>query len=580
MQALDVPEILRLVGEFLDYPRLANATAVCKAWNRIFTPFLYHTIERLSHSRKVPSSALEGYVDHVRAIKIYSIFWIPSLARCTHLKELHIGLFSDEEDHDIESPWVPLTDLVHHNPKLVTVCVTKPKNEFLRAVLTCCSQLKRLELDRAELTDMITDVNLLFNVCLRLEELKMVNMTLDLKTHGISWDSWPAFPTIKKLWIGITQDSHRSPLQAQGQQEFIQRCPNLESLTMSFCGDTLPVREIKDLLSPNTSPCPKIKAFAIRLLGYNPSFSEDQLVEILNGCKNNLTSFENYCEHFKDLSCQALVNNLASTLTHLRLDKCGFISPMKIISSCPHLIHFHCAMPLNAREILGIQRDTSEPPDYPYASRAQQSYQPSRNQPLPRTIHPPEWACKNLQTLEIGIWGLHKGTPGWQEAVLKQLARLTQLRVLDVQAGSDITDGLAFRLASGLDILSSLTMLETLRLGTIWQDMGEQEIEWIVKAWPRLSSIHGWVHHSQNRRIELKSLFKRHGISVGYDYGFDTVLKSDDKDGSKTEMVDFDYEQYCDEREQFDYEYYYDIRDTDFDDTWGEVSWGGGTPPY
>ncbi|KAK3822663.1 MAG: hypothetical protein J3Q66DRAFT_397141 [Benniella sp.] len=593
MQALEVPEILRLIGQFLDYPRLAAATVVCKSWNRIFTPFLYHTIERLSHCRNVPSSAvLEGYVDHVRAIKVYSIFWIPSLARCTHLKELHIGLYFEEEDHDIESPWMPLTDLVHHNPKLVTVCVTKPKNEFLRAVLTCCPQLKRLEFDRAELTDMVTDVNLIFNVCLRLEELKMVNMTLDLKTHGISWDNWPVFPTIKKLWIGITQDSHRSPLQAQGQHEFIQRCPNLESLTMSFCGDTLPVREIKDLLSPKTSPCPKIKAFAIRLTGYNPSFSEGQLVEILNGCKSNLTSFENSCDYFKDLSCQALVSNLASTLTHLRLEKCEFsssVSAMKIISSSPHLVHFHCAKPLNAREILGIQRDTSEPPAYPRASHAQQSNQPSRNQPLAKSIHPPEWACKNLQTLEIGICGLYSGTPEWQQAVLKQLAKLTQLRVLDVQAGADATlktgsrDGLAFRLASGLDILSSLTMLETLRFGTIWQEMEEQEIEWIIKAWPRLSSIHGWVHHSQNRRIELKTLFKKHGIAVGYDYGFDTVLKGDDKDGSRTGSIDIDYEQYygkyeqySDEYDQYDIEHYYELMEAEFEN----ALWGDRTPPY
>jgi len=585
MQALEAPEILRLIGQFLDYPRLAAATVVCKSWNRIFTSFLYHTID--SHCRNVPSSAvLEGYVDRVRAIKTYSIFWIPSLARCTHLKELHIGLFFEEEDHDIESPWTPLTDLVHHNPKLVTVCVTKPKNEFLRAVLTCCPQLKRLEFDRPELTDMMTDVNLLFNVCLRLEELKMVNMTLDLKTHGISWDSWPAFPTIKKLWIGITQHSHRSPIQAQGQHEFIQRCPNLESLTLSFCGDTLPVREIKDLLSPKTSPCPKIKVFAIRLLGYNPSFSEDQLVEILNGCKSDLTSFESYCDHFKDMSCQALVSNLASTITHLRLEKCQFssnVSTMKIISSCPHLMHFHCAAPLNAREILGIQNDTSEPLDYPHASRAQQSYQPSRNQPLAKSIHPPEWACKNLQTLEVGICGLFNGTPRWQQEVLKQLAKLTQLRVLDVKTGSVPTlgegslDGVDFRLEAGLDILSSLTMLETLRFGAIWQEMGEQEIEWIIKAWPRLSSIHGWVHHSQSRRIELKTLFKRHGIAVGYDYGFDTVLKRDDKDSSRTESVDFDNEQYADEREQYAIEHgYYELMEADLDNAF----WGDRTPPY
>jgi len=129
-------------------------------------------------------------------------------------------------------------------------------------------------------------------------------------------------------------------------------------------------------------------------------------------------------------------------------------------------------------------------------------------------------------TLEIGICGLRNKALEWQRAILKQLAKLAQLRVLNVQAeyamslGEGSVDGLDFRLTAGLDILSSLTMLEALRFGDLWQEMSEQDIEWMVKTWPRFSYIQGWVHHSPSR-VELKRLLKRHGVVVEFYQGFE-----------------------------------------------------------
>ena len=541
MQALEVPEILRVLGDFLDYPRLAAATAVCKSWNTTFTPFLYRKLEwGYGFPRRPRAFVVEDNVDHIRIIKIRRLPWIPSLTDCTNLEEAHLDLtFVQDEDKDdnINTTWIPLTTLVRQNPKLVTVCVSKPGNEFLRAVFTCCPHLKRLEIDNANLKAyMMTDI--FFNVCLRLEELKMADTTLDLKAYGVSWENWPTFSRIKKLWLGITHEMHWDACQLQQQHEFIQQCPNLESLTWSFSRGPLPFHEIKELLSPKKSPCPKIKAFEFHYPGFHPILSEDKLAKILGGCKQNLTSFGSRQVLFGEVSGEALIKGLASTLTRLRIDNGGpNTGPvlMKILSSCPNLVYVECSTTLDVGDILGVQSVKSAMTGPPGISKKKMA----QLVPLPKSIHLPEWACKNLETLRIDIGGLRDKEPEWQRAVLKQLAKLKQLRVLGrgtvSHSGVGSRDGLDLRLEAGLEILSSLTKLERLRYGPLWQEMSERDIKWMVKAWPRFSYLFGWVHHSLDRRIELKKLLNRHGVTVEACYAigpeFSDSEESDEESG-------------------------------------------------
>ncbi|KAF9364727.1 hypothetical protein BGX34_000621 [Mortierella sp. NVP85] len=538
MQALEVPEILRLVGEFLDYPRLAAATAVCKTWNTTFIPFLYHTLEwSYKFPRHPRSFVVSDNVDHIRVIKVSFSPWIDSFTDCTNLEEVHFNF--EFGDHDKDTSWMPPTTLVRHNPDLTIVCATDPSKGFLRAVFTCCPQLKRLEFNGTDMTNiMMTD--LLFNVCLRLEELKMVDVTLSVGGHcGISWDDWPAFPKIKKLWLGITHERHWASQQTEQQHGFIKRCPNLESLTWSFSRGLLPIHEIKELLSPENSPCPKIKAFAFHYPGFHPHLPEIKWFEILKACNKNLTSFGSSKTIFGELSGQALIKGLASTLTRLHISDTATKSAvmMKILVSCPHLIHVTSAGPLDVRDILGVKSTKPDDEDEDRTtlskSKRKNAVGPSKKQPLPKSFRPLEWACKNLQTLEIGICGLENKASGWQREVLGQLAKLKQLRVLDVcttyasSLSEGSRDGLDFRLARGLDILGSLKMLETLRFDRLWQEMTIQDIDWMVRAWSRFSYIQGWVHHEQSQRVRLKKLFKRHGITVEHCYKFEPPVQDD-----------------------------------------------------
>ncbi|KAF9364726.1 hypothetical protein BGX34_000620 [Mortierella sp. NVP85] len=513
MQALEVPEILRLLGEFLDYRRLTAATAVCKTWNTIFTPLLYHTLEWTHHIWRHPRPyVVKGHIDHIHVIKISSMPWIPPLKGCTQLAELHLNLDFGEY-HDIDESWIPITKLIRQNPRLVTVCVTKPSNGLLRAVFTCCFQLKRLEINGANFTDcMMTD--LLFNISLRLEELKMVDLTLDvdLGRDIVSWANWPVFPKIKKLWVGITHERHWIYCGTTQQPEFIKRCPNLESLAWSFSKGPIPIREIRALLSPETSLCPKIKAFEFHCPGLH--LPEDTTSAL----------------------GQALIKGLASTLTRLRIDNAPpNISPtlMRIFSSCPHLLHVNCyGGRLDVRDILGIKSGK----DKGSTAKTRGTMFSANGQPLPTSIHPPKWACKNLQTLDVDICGLQGKEPEWHLAVLTQLAKLTRLRVLGVGRFSSenekIRDGLDLRYLVKVQTPSSFTMLEELRFGSVWQEMERRYIKWLTEAWPRLSYIDGWVHHLRVERYDLIDLFNKHGVTVKYAFGFDPPFQDDSDDES------------------------------------------------
>jgi len=225
MKALELPEILWVIG-FLDYPRLAAATTVCKSWNTIFNavPLSHARVGRTLPARSTffcRQGSRPPYSCHQDILlsldpftcALYTPREAPSRVRCTRALD------------------------TSHKP-----CPSKPRTrhsvrhqakQFLEAVFTCSPQLRRLEISGPSLVA-FEMADPFFNVCLRLEELKMVDLTLDI-TGDASWINWPtAFPTIKKLWIGFNFYEQCTPHQLQRQHEFIQRCPNLESLTWSF----------------------------------------------------------------------------------------------------------------------------------------------------------------------------------------------------------------------------------------------------------------------------------------------------------------------------------------------------------
>ncbi|KAG0039456.1 hypothetical protein BGZ82_008194 [Podila clonocystis] len=155
-------------------------------------------------------------------------------------------------------------------------------------------------------------------------------------------------------------------------------------------------------------------------------------------------------------------------------------------------------------------------------------------------LDPQPWVCTHLERLRVrfGLSTLLAGTgyPGVQldyalgvsdqgdhagalfskeemmqqeiQALYGQLSRLTRLTVLDLSGtGSvdQITRGIPWTLAAGLNQLSTLTNLETLHVTDWEREMGYLEAEWMVRHWPRLDNL----YNLRNRDLEPWSKFLR-----------------------------------------------------------------------
>ncbi|KAG0340416.1 hypothetical protein BG004_006414 [Podila humilis] len=97
------------------------------------------------------------------------------------------------------------------------------------------------------------------------------------------------------------------------------------------------------------------------------------------------------------------------------------------------------------------------------------------------------------------------------QALYGQLARLTRLTVLDLSGlGSvdEISRGIPFTLAAGLDHLSGLTQLRTLHV-TDWEsEMGPPEAEWMARHWRQLENMYNLKNGDQESWRQFLTFYK------------------------------------------------------------------------
>ncbi|KAG0366150.1 hypothetical protein BC939DRAFT_146363 [Gamsiella multidivaricata] len=498
---MDLPEIRDYLAQFLDDSQLASAAAVCKNWHASFTPFLYRHVE-WSDDYKTPSKeAVESNSEHIRTLHLYDQPIDFSPEACTRLEHLNFLILIDDP-----TTWKDLATLVLRNPNLQSITLraldTKPSYDFMLAVSTCL-RLKILDVHFANLSRNCTD--LLLDTCVRLEQL-VINggVMADLS----SLDRWPEFPQIQVFDLDID-----SGMSVQNQLQMFQKCPRLRSIKWYANQDQpCPTTSICELFS---TFCPSLES--LELGGW--LLPDKDIVKILNSCPR-MVSFSVFGPGFGQRALQSLVRHF-SHLTSLNLRLCsGATSPMiqTIMTSCPELTYL-CANSLNARDILGLDAEDGEA-----AIGAAE-------------CNPHSWICMNLRSLTLYIYGLEGKPALWQRLVLKQLARMTKLDFLTVGPFEfdprDSHDGIDLRLETGLDILSSLKLLDRLCFDGLWQQMEEKDVRWMVETWPLLERVEGRVHHSNRRREELEKILKERSIAlVSY---MDSENENDENESDENE---------------------------------------------
>lgn len=136
------------------------------------------------------------------------------------------------------------------------------------------------------------------------------------------------------------------------------------------------------------------------------------------------------------------------------------------------------------------------------------------------------WACSRqlrVLALIIELESIPPGEPSeiyriQSEALFKQLSHLAKIKSLDMKmiprnCMTDMISWLDFRLEMGLSCLHSLTELHEIHLPG-WQTLSKSDALWMVKHWKNLRLISGPLDKSWEELLEIREIFKSHGVSI------------------------------------------------------------------
>lgn len=177
------------------------------------------------------------------------------------------------------------------------------------------------------------------------------------------------------------------------------------------------------------------------------------------------------------------------TLRTLRMEVCSRFSSrmaLNVLLHCPHLEDFK-ARHVSADDLLAT---------------------------------PQPWACRGLRRLEVSFDGYIDGLEFSNWLVFEQLSKLTLLEEIDLRSKDNwghirtdlLTGMLQWKLDFGLEQLSALRQLRSLRFDKKAQDMNKRDVEWMLDHWPLLETIYGDLSKDWELERELTKFVRGRGI--------------------------------------------------------------------
>jgi hypothetical protein len=481
---MDLPEIRENVGRHLQKSDLAAAARVCKSWNASFIPFLYSTIRWKFKHRKGLKEGIIANVSHIRHLDLLLDPPTTFSDNCTNLRSLDVNTAKWSR---LTDGWPLITMLVQNNPGIKSIKIEDDyrwvKFKVFFKVLPSCLELQVFDIKKDGLD--LTCMEHIFDAAVRLERLALRGSVFE---YNGPLHKWPCFPVLKELKLNI-DISH------QLQLEILHRCPQLRVLSW-YMSNHGPIA-ITDACDIFKVYCPLVETLAL----VARFWLDEDFSQIVDSCRRLTTFLLFDCEFGRGpvvRTFRSLVRHFQS-LRVLRLSGCKMTSKMiqQILTNCPNLTTFREGS-LEACDILGITEDEGT------AQLAEIQLQSQ------------EWVCTNLRNLEVFICGLRDRPHEWHRRVFQQLARLTKLERLYLNSPAssvESRDGLDLRLETGLSALACLKHLKELKFKGLRQQMEEQDLKWMVEAWPKLRWLEGMVHHDSDRRSSLRLMLRQAGRS-------------------------------------------------------------------
>ncbi|KAF9328346.1 hypothetical protein BGZ91_001045 [Linnemannia elongata] len=546
-------EAIDIIGTHLTPPDILSCMLVCRAWNSLFIPHLYDTLDDSLYARpefldpprkqidatvttrrprKDPDWILKIFTKYGHLIRrlrtkryLFSDAAAQTCTRLTSLASQKIYLAYPFIERENPIPW--------HPSELSTALEPMIKNDSLLDVLGLCHRLTRL---------MITPSKVPIQALLeRMPQLRHYTYLdgFPLSTTLLLTSPMPHLVTLR-IQGGITKTVFFS---------LLANLPNLQDLTTGSLykdytrQDRLPRSEIK--IAPS-----RLQRLHFNERNYGPEKDEHRMLsEILPWVPDLIQIGLTYLDHNTAIAivfnCPRLQSfrHIARASTIRRHCQDSGVANSLGIVLCNSVLMTEFdgvrqeiearSMVLNPwiceglvvlrLQIIGVTRLTEEEEiDYRQGllfrrlnrvlseaeMRALEKYEKVREQH--QTIYGQLAKLVHLTDLELGMEYRNLAVP-WGTRMIIRGAQIYK------DYGDPFPDTLELSLASGLDRLSTLTKLEVFGFESVDHRIDEEELSWMAEKWPRLRVMRGlheledlpWLMHDGekwHRRVFMQRL--------------------------------------------------------------------------
>ncbi|KAG0253843.1 hypothetical protein BG011_006130 [Mortierella polycephala] len=492
LHPLLLPEILLLVAPLLSQTSIYHCVLVCRTWNACLTPFLFQRVT-LPSPRRFDKRASRPMIPAMRRYggQIQTLICGDNNAvltqitpDCTAVETLVLGKIAADvlpilrgckdtlrrleftPNQTLRPQTLLASAMSSWNARGMPLGVQLTK-DILDAI-TNMSCLEHLILDYLGLKNQDQLVQF-FGFCQQLVSLELHNTAV----IGAS----PANLLFKRMESVSFVDCG---MNLSDQMMFLVQCPSLKHITWIRVGHMIPIEMLGPLWTMSKR---ELESLDIS----NGIMADDNIALTLNKLPC-LTSLVARASLVGPHSLSA-VDRLKETVEVIDLVDCAQVTPEMvnhILSTCTALRSLS-ADRLWAMDVIDSQ-----------------------------------WVCHELQEFCVVILG-HSVLPKYetQHAIYTQIAKLRKLRLLNLGRSGATPNWsgkscLDLGLANGLGQLSALDQLEEFDFCQMRHKLGMGELKFMLKSWPKLEAMHGYLSLDQDRDAFLASFLKnsRPGIKL------------------------------------------------------------------
>ncbi|ORZ28865.1 hypothetical protein BCR41DRAFT_6943 [Lobosporangium transversale] len=496
---LELPEIILLLGDFLERNDLLNCIRVSKTFHstlirriwkdiRVVVPdSVYPTGETLQKHKKYIEAITfrsDNFADLMKCFDIPYEYW--SLQGCDRLQFIAFEGWGHEPNDDLK----PL--LKNHSSTITKLCLYDAEtSRELWETLLGCTNLEHLEVSSVDIDD---EIDVFLQVCKKIKYLYLNGLSLNrLPASFLSnEDSDYNLSNIHTLSLkNIRIFSHDSYRSAYYFGALLRRCSGLRVLESRYVQSSDSFYKEAFLQHPWTQDN------LSELILINAQLKDESTARFLRRMPGLKRLDIPRCE-LGQLSLQVLLSEKQETFDNGQM--VWKTRPQKLCETVERLV-----FNVRGTDVDGIaQAILSNCP------RLKKFVGPKIT--MTEIANGAEWVSTGLTELTVYLEvDIDQETPDGIEktrSVFKQLGKLTQLRFLKLTewySSNSRTRTLDLRLRTGLDELANLKRLRELSFNNDdRQEIDFEEVTWIVNNWPRIEYWNGELVYNLRKRHNIK----------------------------------------------------------------------------